>query len=74
MGFKDVRYAVCDRCGERVELKGGPFGSRSVESAPAGWVDAGQGRPLCPKCSPVWETLLARQRVEREDYLAARDA
>lgn len=72
MGFRDVRYAVCDRCGERIEVPAEPMASWEASERMPGWQRVDGERLLCPACSPAWETLLARQRVEREDYIAGR--
>ncbi|MDO4428554.1 MAG: hypothetical protein Q4B91_03485 [Atopobiaceae bacterium] len=71
MSLMIQRYMVCDRCHRDIEV---PVGVSFDEAARtrAGWKILDGERALCPDCSRGYETLLARHRVEEEDYVTGR--
>ncbi len=71
MGIENKTVLVCDRCGCSVDVeeKSCMFG---VASWPEGWKSAGKDKALCPECSPHYELLLARHKVEIDNYLNGR--
>jgi hypothetical protein len=76
MGLTSVQYVTCDRCG-RSEQAGGQLGGvasgvvsqHEFGEACPGWRMVDGGRTLCPACADGYDLLLARHRVELEDYV-----
>lgn len=71
MPFKRVQYAVCDRCGETTEIDGdrGPVPSFEMGSVLPGWRAVGGDRLLCPRCGEGYDLIVARHKVELEDFI-----
>lgn len=61
---------VCDRCGASHEVSDG-FDEGLSRELPDGWKRIDRGRFLCPSCYPGYELMVARHKVELEDYIAA---
>lgn len=70
MGIEKKEFLVCDRCGSRVEIDEGCAMFDVAEGHP-GWTHVGD-RALCPECSPQYEVMVARHKVEIDDYLNGR--
>ena len=66
------KMLVCDRCGESLEVPEAAAES-DVASGHPGWLRVRGDAFLCPRCSPGYETLAARHRVELEDYIDGAD-
>lgn len=66
------KMLVCDRCGEALEV---PETAAELDVADGriGWALVRGDGFLCPRCSPGYETLVARHRVELEDYVDGAD-
>lgn len=62
-----ITMMVCDRCGasKPVDESTCMFDLRTPHE---GWVRASGDRGLCPECAPGYDLLLARHKVELEDY------
>lgn len=69
MGIVTKTIIQCDRCGSSVPVPSGsvPF---DVADGMDGWVRVSGDRFLCPECSPGYDLLRARHKVELEDYIA----
>lgn len=72
MGLVTKQYLECDRCGATEPTSGREVAFDAVDGHP-GWIRVSDDRFLCPKCSPGYETLLARHRVELEDYIEGKE-
>ncbi|EGX70619.1 hypothetical protein [Collinsella tanakaei] len=71
MGLETKKILVCDRCGESVEVDGDAAEFELARSLPD-WIRLEGGRALCPRCRERYELILARHRVEIDDYLNGR--
>lgn len=71
MGLVTKKYLACDRCGDQVSVPASsvPFG---VAESLDGWVRVGADRFLCPSCAPGYDLLVARHKVELDDYVSGR--
>lgn len=69
MGYVTRTELVCDRCGESVPSDSSPVLSFELPSRHPGWRMVGSDRALCPACAPGYDLLMARHRVEEEDYI-----
>ena len=72
MGFKTLRTLECDRCGASVPAEDAPLASFELAQKHPGWTPVQGDRHLCPKCSPGYEVLMARHRVQLEEYLSGK--
>lgn len=68
MGLVTKKVLECDRCGASVPV---PEGAKAFDVADGmpGWARVSGDRFLCPDCSPGYDLLLARHKVELEDYI-----
>lgn len=71
MGLVIKKVLVCDRCGESIEVEGDAAEFELASSLP-GWIRLEGGGALCPRCRERYELILARYRVEIDDYLNGR--
>lgn len=69
MALVTKKLLECDRCGASVEVPETSVAFDVADGVP-GWRRVDGERFLCPDCSPGYELLLARHRVELEDYIA----
>ena len=69
MGLVTKKALVCDRCGASVDV-GEDFDMGLRSSMPDGWKSLDRERVLCPECYPGYELLLARHKIELEDYVS----
>lgn len=67
-GFEKKTFLVCDRCGFAVEVAESDC-MFDVADGHAGWARAGADKVLCPECAPHYEVMIARHKVEIDDYL-----
>lgn len=67
MGIEKKAFLVCDRCGARVEIDAGSVVA-DVAGRHQGWTRVGD-KALCPECSPQYDVILARHKVEIDDYV-----
>lgn len=70
MGIEKKTFLVCDRCGGRVEVDDAPA-MFDVANKHPGWIRVGS-MALCPECSPRYEVMIARHKVEVDDYVNGR--
>lgn len=63
------KYLVCDRCGCSIEVDKA-FAGSSLEEMPAGWHKICGDRFLCPVCHPDYDLMMARHKVEVEDFFS----
>lgn len=62
------KLLVCDRCGRGDEVDPGAVALDVANDSP-GWMRVGGDVFLRPACSEGYGLLLARQQVERADYI-----
>ena len=70
MGIDKKTFVICDRCGKSIEVDD-TVSLFDVSRSHEGWTRANADRILCPECSPGYELLLARHKVELEDYMSS---
>lgn len=72
MPIVTTKLLICDRCRKSIPVAEGttPF---DVMMEKNGWTRVSGERFLCPDCSPGYETLCARHKVEEEDYITGAD-
>lgn len=70
MGIEKKTFLVCDRCEGRVEVDDA-FAMLDVANRHPGWIRVGS-MALCPECSPQYEVMIARHKVEVDDYVNGR--
>ncbi len=70
--YKDIRYVVCDHCGEKEEAEGYNFGDGVCYAPPVGWYQFHVGREtlvmLCPACKAEFAQLQKFTKKEDEDH------
>ena len=69
MGIEVQRHLVCDRCGASVALGGDQLASFELMDEYPGWHRVSERVFLCPDCAQGYELLLARHKVELDDYI-----
>lgn len=62
------KILVCDRCGKAEEVDQGAVKFDVAEQTP-GWRRIADDEFLCPGCADGYGLLMARQQVERDDYV-----
>lgn len=72
MPYVTKGFLICDRCGESVEVEEGFNVGLDIRLID-GWHCVESDRFLCPKCYPGYELMLARHKVEIEDYFSKTD-
>ena len=72
MGLVTKKALVCDRCGASADVEDS-FYSISIDSLPDGWRGIDRDRVLCPECYSGYDLLMARHKVEVEDYISNAD-
>ena len=65
-----TKSLVCDRCGASVPIESDGFTLFELDKTHPDWRRISGDRLLCPDCSPGYELLEARHKVELEDYIA----
>lgn len=70
MGFRTQRTLVCDRCGASIPADDEVTASFEFSRKFPGWEQVAGDRALCPECAPGYDLLIARHKVELEDYIA----
>ena len=73
-----IRTAVCDRCGERLDLA--PSTSVPDSFSPAflkgteldGWTRLGESHLLCPDCSSIYRAKRAEMERELREFAGIR--
>lgn len=68
MGLETRKYLVCDRCGRSTEVDADATAYDATRDN-AGWERTDGDRVLCPDCAPGFDLLLARHKVEIDEYL-----
>lgn len=71
MGLVTSKTLVCDRCGAHTPVSENSSVFDVAESLD-GWVRVGADRFLCPSCAPGYDLLVARHKVELDDYASGR--
>lgn len=71
MGLVTKKVLQCDRCGTSVPVAADAV-AFDVASGLDGWRRIDGDRFLCPDCSPGYDLLLARHKVELEDYIGGK--
>lgn len=66
------KMLVCDRCGASVSVNDDSASFDIARAYPA-WTRISGDRFLCPACSPGYELLISRHRVELDDYITGAD-
>lgn len=68
MAFVTKRYVECDRCGasEHADEHDAEF---DIAKTHPGWIRASGDRLLCPECAPGYDLLVARHKVELDEYV-----
>lgn len=70
MGIVNTVSMVCDRCGKSIPVESDSFTMCDLRSGQyPGWISVSNSRILCPECSPGYDLLLAKHKVELENYI-----
>ena len=71
MGLITNKTLICDRCGAHIPVAASSSAFDVADSLD-GWVRVGADRFLCPSCAPGYDLLVARHKVELDDYVSGR--
>lgn len=73
MGLETTTKLVCDRCGASEPAQTETMASFELAERHPGWHAVDGKHLLCPDCAPGYELLLARHKVELDDYIRGHD-
>ena len=69
MGLVTTTKLVCDRCGASVALGKDRLTPFEIRDEHPDWHMVNEKIFLCPDCAQGYELLLARHKVELDDYI-----